>query len=181
LGVIYDIGRKTWPQIKDILEENYLTEIILEKYTDTLFNFRQGSRETITQWKNQVDTAAKDLEREVRQISSAMTTSECGYYLEGGLEFINKFFRGILVVGLKDERVKAVARTREGRERFIVQSVDAAIQREFRSKFRKRKANAVTAIKCFGCGKPGHLVRTCRSKERYSKYDIEGHEGWDKW
>jgi uncharacterized protein with von Willebrand factor type A (vWA) domain len=119
----------TWPQIKDILEENYLTERILEKYTSTLFNFRQGFRRTIAQWKSWLDMVAKDLGREVKQKLSVLTASERGYYLEGGLELTNKFLKGMFVVGFKDERVKVVVRTKERRERSMVQLVEAAIQK----------------------------------------------------
>jgi hypothetical protein len=134
----------TWPQIKNILEENYLTERILEKYTSTLFNFRRGFRGTKAQWKNQLEMVAKDLGREVRQKSSVWTTSQCGYYLEGGLEFVYKCLKGIFVVGFRDKRVKAVVRRKEGRERFIVQLVQTIIQNEYRLKFRGGEANAVT-------------------------------------
>jgi hypothetical protein len=59
----------TWPQIRGILEENYLVKRTLEYYTCTLFNSRQGPTATVAQWGARLDTLlAMDLGREVRRL-----------------------------------------------------------------------------------------------------------------
>jgi hypothetical protein len=61
--LLIKVEKNTWTQVKGILEENYLVKRILEHYTGTLFNSRQGPRGTVVQWRDRLDTVTKDLTR----------------------------------------------------------------------------------------------------------------------
>jgi hypothetical protein len=115
---------------------------------------------------------------------------EHGHYVEGGLKLIIEFLEGIFVAGLKDERIKVIVKTK-GEEGSLAQLIETAIQEEcelrsqryradagpttswyrrgakqerqsFQASPVKREIGVVTVTKCFGCGKPGHLIKDCQ-------------------
>jgi hypothetical protein len=134
------VGRDTWPQIKGILEENYLVKRTLEFYTGTLFNSRQGPAETVAQWGARLDNLAMDLGREVRRRLHVLEEREHAHYVEGGLKLISEFLKGIFVAGLKDDRVRVIVKTK-GEEGSIAQLVETAIQEECELKSQNYKVN----------------------------------------
>jgi hypothetical protein len=199
------VERGTWPQIKGILEENYLVRRTLEYYTGTLFSSRQGPIEIVAQWGAWLDAVSMDLRREVRQRLGILEEREHGHYIEGGLRLIGEFLKGIFVAGLRDERIKVIVKTK-GEEGSIAQLIETAIQEECELKSQRYKANAgpatlwhqrgtrqerqgsqvppikkeiSTVIKCFGCGKPGHTVKDCQSRVRCSICGTKGHDEWN--
>jgi hypothetical protein len=195
------VGRDTWPQMKGILEENYLVKRTLEFYTGTLFNSRQGPTETVAQWGARLDNLAMDLGREVRRRLHVLEEREHAHYVEGGLKLISEFLKGIFVAGLKDDRVRVIVKTK-GEEGSIAQLVETAIQEECelksqnykgntgsklpwyqrsikseRSGYRetpiKREINAVSVVQCFGCGRKGHIQKNCNWQ--CSRCGVKGH------
>jgi hypothetical protein len=90
------VGSDTWPQIRGILEENYLVNRTLEYYTGTLLNSRQGPTETVAQWGARLDTLAMDLGREVSRRLSVLEEREHSHYVEGGLKLVGEFLFFIL-------------------------------------------------------------------------------------
>jgi hypothetical protein len=197
------VERDTWPQIKGILEENYLVRRTLEYYTGTLFNSRQSPTETVAQWGARLDNLAMDLRREVRQRLQIMEVREHGHYVEGGLKLIGEFLKGIFMAGLKDERVKTMVKAK-GEDDSIAQLIETAIQVEcelksqkyrlnsgsttpwyqrnarsdrqgFQTPPSKREVNITTITRCCRCGKPGHLARDYRSSPQCFKCGRQGH------
>jgi hypothetical protein len=192
------IERDTWPQIKGILEDNYLVRRTLEYYTGTLFSSRQDPTETVAQWGPRLDTLSMDLRREARQRLQVMEERENGHYVEGGLKLIDEFMKGIVVAGLKDERIKTMVKIK-GEESSIAQLIETAIQEECEVKSQKFKSNLKpmipwyqrevkherrgsqmspnkrevkisTATRCFRCGEVGHVVKNCQVPSQYFKY-----------
>jgi hypothetical protein len=191
--------RDTWPQIKRILEENYLVRRTLEYYTGTLFNSRQEHNETVTQWVARLDTLAMDLKREVRQRLQILEEEENGHYVEGGLKLISELLKGIFTAGLRDDKIKLMVKAR-GEEGSLAQLIETAVQEECESKslrFKpnswlmtpryqrnvkqerrdfqapqiKREIDVATVITCYRCGKPGHIMRNCINHPQQSPND----------
>jgi hypothetical protein len=126
---------------------------------------------------------------------------------EEGLELIGEFLKGVFVAGLRDQRIKVIVKTK-GEEGTIAQLIETAIQEECELRSQKYKVNAgpvvfwhqrgtkqerqgsqvppvkreintVTVVKCFGYGKPGHLIKECRTSARCPICGRKGHSEWD--
>lgn len=156
----------TWESIRTILEDNYSIRRTIDFYACQMFNAKQGAQESIVAWASRLD----GLQTQFKEAAArSCEVSELG----GAVSLIFMMGRACFTQGLYSERIQTIVRSRDAKMNFS-QCVEVALEEESALMSNRDKGTHSNnhrkdnkpVLKCYGCGKQGHIAAQCFQKKR---------------
>lgn len=194
--------RRTWQDVRKILEENYASRRTIDYYANRLFNSKQMPNEDVASWASRIDTMARDISDGITRVMNPVHQS-------GAFEFLRLISKSCFVNGLHDDKIMTVLRaqnelatlpnlielaletessiittklkkndyratnyTRSGKEN---QTRDHQGRRNDYRDFKKGNRTFNVNLVCFRCQKEGHIAKDCRGSPKCRMCNKLGH------
>jgi len=150
---------ESWAELKEFLQNTYITKRTLDFHASQLFKARQGKDEKVADWIYKVQT----LESQFRE--AALLNCREGAR-EGILDFSDRLRNICFIQELASDRIQTIVRSRNYLNFDEIAETALVEESAIASKQERYRAEGAFAYRCSNCGKPGHSSNKCYSRSK---------------